>query len=63
MAAIAAEKSEKEGKLHTIQDLIRVSILKTYFLLKDEIMPKYKSYKPKRIVDLPKLEDLVIRKR
>lgn len=59
LAAIAAEKSLKDGQLYTVQDLIRISILKTYFLLKGEIMPRYKSYKPKRIVDLPKLDALI----
>jgi len=57
LGARAAYESEKEGRLVTVPDIIRKAIIKTYYLSKDEIMPKYKSYKPKDIIHMPDLDD------
>ncbi len=46
LAAIAAYRTKKKGKLIRVQDLIRIAIVKTYFMSKDEILPDYPSYRP-----------------
>ena len=60
LAALCIKRSEEEKRLVTVPDIIRIAIIKQYFLAKNEMMPKFKSLKPVGVVNLPDLETLLV---